>query len=281
MKNDNHSIQIIIVLYKIKLEDCISYKTLCNYISNLLFKYEIIIYNNSQEIIIDENNNYFVVNSVKNEMLAGAYNFALERAIKNNRNWLLLLDQDTYLTKDYFEQINFTLNNYENLAVIIPKLMSDKVHISPNSCFSLIGHWGKMNIIQTKGIIKNKTILALNSAALISVQALQKIGGFSLEFPLYELDYWVFYNLCKNKEIFYLMDVVLTHDLSMLDYQNKMTRKRYDSIINAEYKFSKQIGIFAFLTFKIRLFFRIIKQFVIKEKRPYTILTLKYLFKII
>jgi hypothetical protein len=279
MKYTNHSIQIVIVLYKIKLEDSLSYKTLCNYISVLSFNYELLIYNNSPEFYIEEKENYFVMNAEYNKMLAGAYNFALQRAIKNNRNWLLLLDQDTYLSEEYFKQLNLSLNNNENVAAIIPKLQSSQIHLSPKSCCSLIGHWGKMSNLQTKGIIKNKTIQAFNSAALISVQSLQKIGGFSLDFPLYELDYWVFYHLSKNKEQFYLMDVVLSHDLTMLDYRNKMTSQRYDSIISAEFKFSKQLGILAFLAFKVRLFFRLLKQFMLREKRPYTHLTLKYLCK--
>jgi len=278
MKNNN-SIQIVLVLYKTKLEDSITYKTLRDYISILIYDYEILIYNNSPEITIEADEGFIVVNAEKNEMLSGAYNFALQRAIKNNRNWLLLLDQDTCLLKKYFEQLNLSLNNSENVASIIPKLQSNHVHLSPKSCCPLIGHWGKMNNLQTKGIIKNKTIQAFNSAALISVQSLQKIGGFSLEFPLYELDYWVFYHLSKNKEQFYLMDVVISHDLTMLDYRNNMTSQRYDSIVSAEYKFSKHLGNMAFCAFKIRLFFRLLKQLVLSEKRPYTFLTLKYLHK--
>jgi len=278
--NNNHSVQIIIVIYKIKLQESISYKTLCDNISSFTYNYEILIYNNSPEIKIEESKNYFVINAEKNEMLAEAYNFALQRAIKNNKNWLLLLDQDTYITKEYFEQLNKSLNNCENYAAIIPKLVSNKIHLSPKSCCPLTGHWGIMNNIKKNGIIKNKSIQALNSAAVISVHALQKIGGFSVEFPLYELDYWVFYKLSKNKEMFYIMDVNLSHDLSMLNYRDKMTKIKYNSIIDAEFKFSKQLGLLAYLTFKISLLFRLFKQFILSEKRPYAIITLRYMCKI-
>jgi hypothetical protein len=274
----NHSIQIVLVLYKTKLEDSLSYKTLREHISVLSCSYELLVYNNSPEITIEEKENYVVVNAKQNEMLAGAYSYALQRAVKYGRNWLLLLDQDTCLSKEYFEQLNKALQ-HENVAAILPKLRYKQVHLSPKSCNSFIGHWGKMRNIQAEGIIQNKTIQAFNSAALIKTDSLQKIGGFSAEFPLYELDYWVFFQLSKNKEQFYLVDVTLYHDLTMLDYENKMTAPRYASIIEAEHKFSKQIGLLAIFAFKGRLIFRLLKQLFVKEKRPYRHLTLKYLLK--
>jgi len=279
MKDPNISIQIIIVLYKLKLEDSITYKTLCEYISCLKYNYELLIYNNSPEILIEESSKYIVINASQNDMLAVAYNYALQRAEEYNREWMLLLDQDTCLTKEYFEQLNNALL-YENIAAIIPKLKSKQMHLSPKSCCSTIGHWGIMKNLQTTGIINGKTIQAFNSAALLKTNSLQKIGGFSTEFPLYELDYWVFFRLSRNKEHFYLMDVILYHDLTMLDYLNKMTKSRYVSIIKAEHKFSKQIGLLSVLVFKGRLFLRLLKQLFSKEKRPYICLTFEYLLKI-
>lgn len=279
-KKNNAAIQIVLVLYKVKLEDSLSFQTLQKNISYLQSDYRLLLYNNSSEIIIPENENYNVINSETNNMLAGAYNYALQKAIENNCKWLLLLDHDTCLTKEYFEQLNIALVLNENVAAIIPKLQCKQTHLSPKSCNPLFGHWGKMKDIQTEGIIRNKTVQAFNSAALLSVRALQKVGGFPAEFPLYELDYCLFYRLSKNNEIFYVMNVSLSHDLTMLDYRNKMTTARYYSIIDAEYLFSKQLGLLAVLAFKIRLFFRLLKQLIVKEKRPYTFLTLKYLCKI-
>ena len=280
MTDNKVSIQIVLVLYKIKIEDSQSYKTLCEHISVLSCKHELLIYNNSSEFEIETNNNYVVINAKQNEMLAVAYNFALQRAIKYNHNWLLLLDQDTCLSEKYFEQINLALNSNKNFAAIIPKLHSGEVHLSPKSCSTLFGPWWMMNEIHKTGVIKDKIVQALNSATLISTSSLQKIGGFSLEFPLYGLDYWIFFQLSKRKEQFYLMDVALSHDLSMLDYKNKMTKDRYSSIINAEYKFSKLIGLLAVLSFKVRLLFRLLRHLFTKDKRPYIVITFKHLLKI-
>jgi predicted glycosyltransferase involved in capsule biosynthesis len=275
----NHSIQIVLVLYRQKLENSLSYKTLCEFISILSCNYELLIYNNSSEICIEENPSYIVVNSKQNVMLAGAYNYALQRAITYNREWLLLLDQDTYLSKEYFEQINKALL-YKNIVAIIPKLFSGQIHLSPKSYYPLFGPWIKMININKGGVIKNKTIQAFNTSALISVDTLRKIGGFPAHFPLDGLDTYVFYRFGKSKEQFYLMDVDLQHDLSVLDYQNKMTIQRYFSIIDSEYRFAKLLGVISIMLFKFRLVLRLLAQLLVKEKRLYISLTIKYLCKI-
>jgi len=275
----NHSIQIVLVLYKQKLENSLSYKTLCKHISILSCNYELLIYNNSSEICVEENSSYIMVNSKQNVMLAGAYNYALQRAIENNHKWLLLLDQDTYLSREYFEQINKALL-YENVVAIIPKLFSKQIQLSPKSYYPLFGPWIKMININKNGIIKNKTIQAFNTAALFSVDALSKTGGFPVDFPLDGLDTYVFYMLGKSKEQFYLMNVDLQHDLSVLDYRNNMTIQRYISIIDSEYRFSKLLGIVSIMLFKFRLILRLLAQLIIKEKRLYISLTIKYFCKI-
>jgi len=279
MKESNISIQIVLVLYKLKLEDSLTYKTLCENNIYLKCNYELLIYNNSPEILIEESNKYIVINASQNDMLACAYNYALQRAKKYNREWLLLLDQDTCLTKEYFEQLNDALL-YENVAAIIPRLKSKQMHLSPKSYCSLFGPWIKMINIHRAGIIKNKTIQAFNTSALISIDAIWKIGGFPVDFPLDVLDFYVFYLLSKNNEKFYLMNVDLQHDLSVLDYHNKMTIQRYNSIIDSEYRFAKLLGIVSVILFKFRLILRLLKQIFIKEMRLYMTLTLKYLYKI-
>jgi hypothetical protein len=273
------TIQIIIVLYKTSLEDSLSFQTLQKNISCLRIKYRLLLYNNSPEIVIPQSENYIVVNATKNDMLLGAYNYALKQAVDNNCKWLLLLDQDTSLTIEYFEALNYVLPT-TNAAAIIPKLKCGQKHLAPEMYSSTLGPWGILKDITKSGIIKDKTIAALNSSALLSIKALQSIGGFPNEFPLDMLDICVFYKLSKDKNEFYLLDVELQHDLSVLDYAGKMTHKRYNSIIDSEYKLAKQIGVCCFFVWKLRLFFRVGKQIITPVKRKYSLTTLRYFFKI-
>ncbi|MDR3326838.1 MAG: hypothetical protein LBT04_01675 [Prevotellaceae bacterium] len=272
-----NEIQIILVLYRTELQDSLSYLTLCEHIHRLSVPYELLIYNNSTEIKIKESTEYIVVNAEKNNMLAQAYNYALERAVKNNRKWLLLLDQDTFLSEEYFERLNVALNLQVKVAAILPVLKCKDKHLSPRSYSSIFGPWGKTNNIEESGIISNKMVSAFNSVAFLSINSLQETGGFSEEFPLDALDTHLFYKLSRNGGYFYLLDVVLQHNLSVLDYSKYMTKERYDSIVNAEYILSKQMGIIPLMTLKVRLFFRLCKQILVRKKRPYVIATLKIL----
>lgn len=281
MSTNENKILIVLVLYKTKLENSESYKTFSKNVHKLFVTYELLIYNNSQEIIVPENNNYTVFNAPQNNMLACAYNYALGIAIHKQCSWLLLLDQDTNLIAEYFSELNYVLstNLDSNIAAIIPQLKNEDKYLSPVSYSSVFGFWGITKHIEKSGMIKNKTIAAFNSGSLFSICFLQRLNGFPEKFPLDMLDVSIFYNLSKNKASFYLLNVVMEHDLSVLDYINNMTKKRYDSILEAEYNLAKQIGLCCFGVWKIHLFLRIIKQINTKEKREYISETLKFLWR--
>jgi hypothetical protein len=102
-----NKILITLVLYKTKLEESISFKTFNANKNALHIDFELLIFNNSKEITIEENpSEYIIINSTENKQLSGAYNFAYKTAIEKNINWILLLDQDTELTSVFFEEIN-------------------------------------------------------------------------------------------------------------------------------------------------------------------------------
>ncbi len=283
MNRETHigtSILVIIVLYKTKIEDSLSYRTFCKNMEYLNMPYQLIIYNNSPEIYIAPSDNYVLITPLQNEMLATAYNYALKEALDKEIQWILLLDQDTYLTKEYFIQLNETLTklNLENVAAIIPRLKYKKISLSPEAYSSILGPWGYRKKIQ-KGLIKNKTIVALNSTSLLSTKSLQTIAGFPLDFPLDMLDFCVYFKLSKENFSFYLLDVDIEHNLSVFDLNNQISIERYASIINAEYTLSKQIGLCCVCIWKFRLFFRMIKQWLSKSNRNFSFITFQCLVK--
>lgn len=100
--NRSSTIQIILVLYKTTLKDCLSYQSLKQYLPKTSINYELILFNNYSEITIENEQNCTVINSKTNLMLTGAYNYALNIALESGKKWLLLLDQDTLLTEKYF-----------------------------------------------------------------------------------------------------------------------------------------------------------------------------------
>ena len=99
---NNRIITIVIVFYKCTLDKSAAFRSLDKQISNNLYK--LVLFNNDVSTVISHND-FEVVNSKENVMLAGAYNYALELSRNNNSEWILLVDQDSEIPSDYLTQL--------------------------------------------------------------------------------------------------------------------------------------------------------------------------------
>ena len=275
----NNSIYIVIVLFEKELDNCLPLQFLLQNKQILSSDYELLVYNNSPETTILPDKNYDVFNARQNNMLAGAYNYALEQAIKTQKKWLLLLDQDTELTIDYFEELkkNFKTDIPEKIGAIIPQVKKHTHCITPKTYFPKFGPYFFSTAIKKPGIY-NKCFLSINSGTILNIEIINEIGGFSSKYPLDGLDFWYFYQLYKKKVKVYVMNVVIEQNLSILDYSG-MNIQRYNSILNAELQFCTELGLMAVFFWKLRILLRAVKNLYNNKKRNYTFLTLSYLFK--
>jgi len=266
----HNSILCVIVLYNKNLNDSVSYNSLLKHSVNFSIELKKIIYNNSNNIKIPFSENYLVYNSEKNTMLSGAYNYALKKADEYGVKWLLLLDQDSLLNPDYFSELEkaLALTSLENTAAIVPILENNGKLLSPILNCSEQNVWWFQKQICKPGYY-NGYITAFNSGALFNVNFFNSIGGFSNKYPLDRLDYWCFLQLYKNRKKTYVLDAVLEHDLSILDYDKNMNLARYKSILNAETAFAKETGIFSLTLYKLLIFVRCIKQLFFTKNKKY------------
>ena len=277
-KNDNTGM-ILIVLYKLKPENCLPLQFILKNGYLHFLKFDLLVYNNSEEINIPLNENYLVVNAPQNDKLAKAYNYAWHCARELKKKWLLLLDQDAELTTEYFEELDQILNSEdtENVSAIIPQIQHNNAPFTPKTYMPELGHVFFTRPIKQSGIY-HKCILSINSGTVLSIKAVEEIGGFSLKYPLDGLDTWYFYQLYKNRKNIYVMNAVLKQNISVVDY-SQMTVHRYLSILNADVQFSKELGWIAVFLWKLKIPFRAIKRLLYKQERKYALLTLSYLFK--
>lgn len=74
------------------------------------------------------------------------------------------------------------------------------------------------------------------------------------------------------------MNTVLEHNLSVLDY-SKITIHRYQSILSAELRSTKEIGRVAVFLWKLKIPLRTMKELLMKQEKKFALLTLSYLFK--
>jgi len=274
----NNSVFIVIVLYGKEPEDCSPLQFLLTNGHCFFSDYELLIYNNFNQINILPQNNYQVINASENNFLSEAYNYALEQAVKTQKKWLLLLDQDTELTIDYLQELIkiFDTDIPENLGAIVPQVISKKSFISPNTYFPLTGpHFFKKAI--KKAGIYNNCFSAINSGTILDVETINETGGFSSKYPLDGLDFWYFFQLYRKKKYIYVMNAVLEHNLSVFNYQT-IDVLRYQSILDSELRFCSELSWLATFFWKLKIPLRAIKRLCSKN-RKYTLLTLLYLFK--
>lgn len=272
---------IIIVLYKTKLEDSLTFKALKKNLSLLKdLGSKILIYNNSPEIEIPQSNDYVIYTPTENLMLAGAYNYALQKAIENKAQWLLLLDQDTELNQDYFERLNAFLNKTDVSSVydvVVPTLSIGDKHLSPIAYYKstgpFISHLNKplRNNEDVVQYVTNegKNYAAFNSASLLSIEILQRINGFDENYPLDMLDHKYYHLLNKLGAKIYILDAHLKHSLSLLEKENTMSVTRYQGYIDKCFIFAKELGFTAVLVQKLRMLISVMANIIFSSKRKY------------
>jgi len=280
------NITCVIVLYKCEIENSQTinsfyriFRNNLNSINNI----NIIIYDNgnnnqSLNILFPEKFNYF--NSENNDGLAVAYNYAFTRAIENNSDWLLLLDQDTELPLNYFNSLIDSfgkVNTNKKIKAVVPKVYYSNNYFSPSKV--LIG--GILRPINMDFIgIYDREIFAIGSGSALKVDFINSIGGFNTNFWLDSLDRWIYHKINEISGEVYVTDIRIKHELSILDYDNLISIERYKNIIYYESLFMKNYkSAFENIIFHVRLLFRAINFFYNKKNKSYSLITFNFFVK--
>lgn len=266
---------IVLVLYKTKLEDSLTIISLSNYLSS---NFDILVYDNSPEKQYDnshfrlKNLNINYVHDELNPGLSHAYNYALSRASINKLNWLLLLDQDTSLTKDYLEEIT-TLNLSQatnDFVCVIPNVKSieKNIIISPAK-FSL---GGVCRPIVFKPGITSFPITGINSGTILNVEFMNSINGFNSDFKLDMLDHWYFREISKRKKSILLLQSTIYQNLSIFgEFEQNISIIRYNNLLIAERKFIEDDKLISFYIYKFRLLIRSLRQLKYNNKEYFQV----------
>lgn len=269
------NVLIVIVLYKKAIEECISYLTFKKYIKSFDLKYRLLIYNNSTDSELAETKDALVINSAHNGKLSEAYNYATRYALAESYKWLLLLDQDSELSELYFTTLSefLNINPDDDIVAVVPKLVDGNQVLSPKK-ISSVGWWE--NALPHPGI-QHGRVIAFNSMSLLKVDFIRSIGGFSEKYPLDMLDHWYYNQIYLLKKKVYVLDCMIDHSLSFQNYERDVDLVRHTEFLEAERLFVKELGLRYYAGYKVKLFLRAIKQFLIFGDKRYATMTLKKL----
>jgi GT2 family glycosyltransferase len=197
-----------------------------------------------------------------NTGVSGAYNAAAAMAAEHDCAWLLLLDQDTSVTREFLRGMlrhAAQVASDEQVAAIVPFLYAGSFCLSPR-----LWHFGRHAPLgrPVSSHTERREMFAANSGTLMRVRALQAIGGYSSRFWLDYSDIDVFHRLhAQGFAVRIAGDLALEHEVALLDYDARMTPARYATYLAAEGDFLDLYrGRAERLAHLLRLAFRAVRQ---------------------
>ena len=147
---DRLKVTVVIVLYRLEFSQSPAFQSVMAARRALdpdLGDVHVLLWDNSPERSVEHNLAegvaYFPDES--NSGLATAYNRAIEWASQNGSEWLLTLDQDTAVPRDFFVKMTAAARastRYAGIGAIVPQIVASGKHLSPNYFqFGAIPRW--------------------------------------------------------------------------------------------------------------------------------------------
>jgi GT2 family glycosyltransferase len=173
--------------------------------------------------------------------LPSAYNKALEIAEARGISWLLLLDSDTGITAEFLNACLRAIRETDGspqIAAIVPHVLEGGIAHSPRKM-----EWLRRPALSPEacGALTGE-LIALNSGTAVRVSAVEALGGFSSEFWLDYLDYWLFRALQRKGLHLFVLRETVEHSLSLADAGTRMSVERYRNMLDAEHYFVASYG---------------------------------------
>lgn len=262
-------ITLCVVLYKCSITESDTINSLTEYLTNNFVKnsYDVLVFDNSDSEQINLNSYLHYYANKENKYLCYNYNKALDFCKRNNSDWLVLLDQDTHLSKEYLDFI-FNDGFDNNFAAYVPMIKSlNGVEIAP--CYKNV---------RNKYNKKQRAIFSINSGTVLNVRFfIENIKMFSSKYPLDFLDNWYFQKINSECGRIKVLPIEITHDLSVSRGHSIVSIERYKSILQSECRFIyEERSSMDRFKYKLRLICRYIK-WKIKGQKEHSALVKKFI----
>lgn len=219
------NILAVLVLYKCGFEESNSFLTINESLKKYNKRMDLFVYDNSpsslknwEEQIKEMCFNVVYVSDTTNSGVSKAYNTAYEYAVKKNKQYLFLLDQDTAFPKNTVDILERHLQG--NSINLFAPLLLDERHNILSPCLYTMGRGRYL-----KSHVFGKNLLArhnlLNSGLLVSMQAFKEVGGYDENIPLYFSDFNFILRFKKVYSEYYLLPMECVHSMSSNDYSDR------------------------------------------------------------
>jgi GT2 family glycosyltransferase len=262
----------VVVLYKCSINQsstCISMRAQDAYDRDAI---SILIYDNSPIGDADDlPPNWVYVSDPTNKGLSAAYNHAISQAKLSGAHWLLLLDQDSNLPRNFLADLQGDVvlcQEKSEIVAIVPIVFSNQRQVSPIR--PMLGLDRPYEGTQTATSV---WLTAINSAAAIRVSFVESIGGFSNDFWLDYLDHWLFRRIYDTAHLVYVSNMKIDHNLSVANFNQGLEVSRYKNVLTAEAAFTNEcLPIYWRLILTLRLIARAIKHAIFTRNKSMALL---------
>ncbi len=278
---------IVVVLYRMSPQESITVRGIADAMrsdSTLREAYDVLLWDNTpgSDSALDPplplDGLFSYRHAPVNDGVAGAMNAATRVCIENGCAWILLLDQDTVVTREYLEGMlghRQKVHDAADVVAVVPLLLDQDFQLSPKQVL----RFRDQPISKTKPGILEGEVFAANSGVMFRVAALHAIEGYSRDFWLDHSDMYVFHQFyLRSMRVFFASDLSLQHSMTMLDYDGSMSPARYENFLSAEQAFFDLYkGTAENAVQVLRLLIRVFRQYRRYRNEIYSKMTLSFL----
>lgn len=248
-----NNLLVIIVLYKTKLEDSLSFNSLVKSSDFKKNNISFYIYDNSpdedQDVYFFNDIDFFYEKDYENSGISKAYNKAAAYAKSKGKEWLLLLDQDSSIPADFIVKLEESVNEYSGQILFAPILKHNNLILSP--CHFKLMKGSAMKLV-SPGIrsLKDKSIF--NSGILVKLSSFLKVGGYNENVPLDFSDHSFIHRMRNITSEFVVMPIEIDHQLSSFSQNYDVILRRFiqycQGVLNY-HQFEEKSGLLLVWTF--------------------------------
>lgn len=220
---------ILIVLYKINLEDCPTIKSLI-VSKQYLQKSKVVIWDNSPipqtnsqiDWFKDQFHELSYIHTSSNTSLSKIYN----KVFKEHKDYehLIIFDQDSNFSKDYFEKIDAAKKEHRFINLFVPVIRYGNAIMSPGYYYHFKGRY-RQEIMP--GVNSAKNMCVITSGMCVSLDYLNnRFEDFNEKLTFYGIDTFFSLQYRQDNEYFYVLNCFFDHSLSLNENEQYETKLR-------------------------------------------------------
>jgi GT2 family glycosyltransferase len=216
-REQNGGIVLVIVLYKCELEQSRTYLSLIKP-TDWPAGTELFVYDNSPNPVEPHpgslpNVHFTYVADPANGGVSAAYNKAAAYALKKDKKWMLLLDQDTVFPENTFSVYQDAIQNYPEEKLFAPLMLAEQGKLISPCYFRFMRGFSPRHV--DTGINSLSKFSLINCGMCIDIQAFLNNHGYDEKVKLDFADHDFIRRFRKSQgERFVVLDLEVAHQLS-------------------------------------------------------------------